>query len=89
MLSMAVKITMTKSNLVGGRVCLVYRISLLEASLREMRAGTKAEQRWEPGKTAEHRLTHPFPPWLFSQLFLFYSQVCLPRDGMVGQAHLH
>lgn len=58
MLTMAVKNTMTKSNLVGGRVCLVY-VSLLEASLREMRAGTKAEQRWEPGRTAEHWLTHP------------------------------
>lgn len=28
--------------------------SLLEASLREIRAGTKAEQRREPGRTAEH-----------------------------------
>lgn len=40
MLSMAVTNTMTKSNLVGGMVFLVY-VSLLEASLREMRAGTK------------------------------------------------
>lgn len=48
MLSMAVTNTMTKSNLVGGMVFLVY-VSLLEASLREMRAGTKLSKGRDQG----------------------------------------
>lgn len=75
---MAVTNTMTKSNLVGGMVFLVY-VSLLEASLREMRAGTKLSKgRDQGGQLSTALLTLTF------FLSYSYSQVRLPRDGIVG-----